>query len=213
MFFTYSISKIRSGRRNVSSAARSIGSSAGDGASAGNVCTTHRTRTVRLSRSDRPCSSSTRLRSCQYARAKSLSNPITTVLPSIVTGSAFASCDALPTLCSLTRATISAQAFCTSASDVVCARRARRSMTPGGSDEGARVIDGALHEEAQVAAFIDELAHEAHPGRAVIRRERIEESRRLLPFGDAKQLVDVGELDAALGERSDHVEDALGVAQ
>src|SRR6266511_6126877 len=56
----HSISMIRSGRRNVSSAARSIGSSAGDGASAGSVCTTQRARTVRLRRSESPCSSSTR---------------------------------------------------------------------------------------------------------------------------------------------------------
>src|SRR5512132_123493 len=93
------------------------------------------------------------------------------------------------------------------------ARGLRRLALRVHENERAGVVDGALHEEAEVTPLIDESADQAHAGGAVVRRERVEERRGLLPFGHAEQLVDVRELHAALGERRDHVENALRVPQ
>src|SRR5207247_4928352 len=110
----HSISMMRSGRPSVSIAARSIGSSVGVSATPG--WRTHFTRIVALRISERSCSSSPRRLSCQSDRANSSPNPMTIVLPSIASGSAFASCAAFPTLRSFARPTSSPPALRTDSS-------------------------------------------------------------------------------------------------
>src|SRR5205807_4580765 len=105
----HSISMMRSGRPSVSMAARSIGSSLT--ASGAPACRTHFTRIAAFRISDRSCSSSERRLSCQRTRANSSPNPMTIVAPSIASGSAFASCAALPTLRSRARSTSSPHAL------------------------------------------------------------------------------------------------------
>src|SRR2546425_542862 len=106
----HSISMMRSGRPSVSIAARSIGSSVA-AASGTPAWRTHFTRIAAFRISDRSCSSSERRLSCQRSRANSSPNPITIVAPSIASGSAFASCAALPTLRSFARSTSSPHAL------------------------------------------------------------------------------------------------------
>ena len=75
------------------------------------------------------------------------------------------------------------------------------------------MVEAASDEEPQVAAVIHQLSDETHARGPVVRGDRVEERARLLPFGDAEELVDVDDADLAIGERADHVEDALGVPQ
>ena len=75
------------------------------------------------------------------------------------------------------------------------------------------MVERATNEEPQVASLVDETAHEAHAGRAVVRRKGVEERAGLLPFRDAEQLVDILDLHRPVGEGRDHVEDALRVAE
>src|SRR5205814_2841910 len=79
--------------------------------------------------------------------------------------------------------------------------------------EGAHVVEAASDEKPQVATIIDELADETNSRGPVIRGDRIEQCARLLPLGDAEELVYVGDADVANRERRDHVEDALGIPQ
>src|SRR5438477_7132506 len=100
----YSTSRMRSGRRNVSSAARSMGSSVAGcvfvAAAAG--CLMHRTRIAVPTSSPRSRSSSGR-RASHIPRANSSLNASTIVPPSIATGSAFTSCAAFAMLRSCAR--------------------------------------------------------------------------------------------------------------
>src|SRR5438105_5416766 len=105
----HSISMMRSGRPSVSMAARSIGSSGTASGTPG--WRTHLTRIAVFRISERSCSSSGRRFSCQSSRANSSPNPTTMVAPSMASGSAFASCAALPTLRSFARSTSSPQAL------------------------------------------------------------------------------------------------------
>src|SRR4029079_12653388 len=117
----HSTSRIRSGLRNVSSAARSIGSSVAGcvfvAAAAG--CLTHRTRMAVPTSSPRSRSSSGRWRS-HICRANSSLNASTIVPPSIATGSAFTSCAAFAMLRSCARSSSGSHADRTRCSVTPC---------------------------------------------------------------------------------------------
>src|SRR5438552_5432138 len=153
----HSISMMRSGRPSVSMAARSIGSSVA--ASGTPAWRTHFTRIVAFRISERSCSSSARRFSCQSKRANSSPKPMTMVAPSIASGSAFASCAALPMLRSFARSTSSPHALRTVSSfttgdaaptvivvSVTTRRLAMATIDPRGASrlDSERVGDGGV---------------------------------------------------------------------
>src|SRR5688572_15769335 len=75
------------------------------------------------------------------------------------------------------------------------------------------MVDRATYKETKVAPVVDEAADERDGFRTVRRREGVEESGGLLPVRSPEQVVDLFQRDGAIGERDDHVEHALRVAE